>query len=209
MQFLSYWRDPILHLNNSHHIHELLEQHMATNSNTRNGPSFSLKNRCGRALWNAVWIIAFRYSPRPLHIWRALLLNIFGGEIAYSAHIYPAVRVWAPWNLKVGKNAGIGDNTILYSQGTISIGDKTVISQGCHLCTGTHDYNDPGFRLLTKSINIGNDCWIAAECFIHPGVTIEDGCVLAARSVATHALPAWTICAGMPAIVIKKRERTQ
>ncbi|MFW5697792.1 MAG: hypothetical protein ACOCX1_04465, partial [Fimbriimonadaceae bacterium] len=46
--------------------------------NTRVGPSFTLQNRLRRLLWNVVYKLLFRPSPRPLHGWRAGLLRLFG-----------------------------------------------------------------------------------------------------------------------------------
>ena len=115
------------------------------------------------------------------------------------------MKIWAPWNLELADFCGIGDNTILYSQGKIRIGKNTVISQGSHICTGTHNYESEGFELITKPITIGANVWIAAEAFVHPGVIIEDDCIIGARSVVMHNMPKGFICAGSPCKPIKKR----
>lgn len=79
------------------------------------------------------------------------------------------------------------------------------MSQGSHLVTGTHDYTQEGFPLIIKPINIGSQCWIATEAFIHPGITIGEGCVIGARSVVIKDMPVWTVCSGHPCKPIKKR----
>ena len=33
-------------------------------------PAFSFGNRARRALWNTVWLLLFRPTPRPFHAWR-------------------------------------------------------------------------------------------------------------------------------------------
>ncbi|OPZ75695.1 MAG: Galactoside O-acetyltransferase [Verrucomicrobia bacterium ADurb.Bin474] len=175
------------------------------NTNTHTGPSFGLKSRIARGIWGLVEVSLFRLSPRPLHRWRSLLLRCFGARIGSHTHIYPGVRVWAPWNLHIGNECGIGDETILYSQDTITLGDRVVISQGCYLCTGTHDYETSGFPLRTLPIHIGSHAWIAAQAFIHPGVTIGEGTVIGARSVVTEDMPEWTVCSGFPCHALKKR----
>jgi putative colanic acid biosynthesis acetyltransferase WcaF len=101
---------------------------------------------------------------------------------------------------------GIANEVNLYSQGKIIIGNRVTISQGSHVCTGTHDYTLKNHPLITKSINIQSNVWVAAECFIHPGVTIGEGAVVGARSVITKDLPQWSVCAGNPCLVVKKRE---
>lgn len=170
------------------------------------GPSFSLSNRLGRVAWNFVCALFFRTSPRPLHAWRAFLLRLFGAKIARGVHIYPRAIIWAPWNLEVGEESGVADSAILYNQAPIKLGRRVVISQGTHLCTGTHDYENPGFPLYAKPITVGDHAWVAAECFVHPGINIAEGAVIGARSVVTKDMPAWTVCAGHPCQPIKPRK---
>lgn len=178
---------------------------MAINTDTHAGPSFSLSNRLGRIVWQLCALLFFRYSPRPFHQWRAFLLQCFGAKVGRGVHVYPGVKIWAPWNLELADECGIASGAILYSQGKITVGRRAVISQGAHLVTGTHDYSHAGFPLITKPIHIGNQAWIAAEVFIHPGVTISDGCVIGARSVVTKDMPDWMVCAGFPCKPIKPR----
>ncbi len=175
------------------------------NIDTYTGPSFSLKNRLMRVVWGVVYTFFFRYSPRPLHNWRAFVLRCFGAKIGKDVHIYPKVYIWAPWNLEVDDESGIANGVTIYSQGKINIGKRVVISQGTYLCTGTHDYSQKGFPLLTKSIIIKDNVWVASESFIHPGVLINEGCVIGARSVVIKDMPAWQVCTGNPCKPIKKR----
>ncbi len=175
------------------------------NQNTHTGPSFSLSNRIGRIVWGMLYVLLFRYSPKPLHGWRRFLLKLFGAKVGRGVHVYPKVRIWAPWNVEFKDGAGVANDVILYSQGKITIGRRAVVSQGSHLCAGTHDYQDPGFRLYTKPISVGDYAWVAAECFIHPGVEIGEGAVIGARSVVGKNMPAWMICVGFPCKAVKPR----
>ena len=52
---------------------------------------------------------------------------------------------------------------------------------------------------------IGNDVWLGYESIIMPGVRIGDGAVVAAGSVVTKDVPAYTVTGGNPAREIKKR----
>jgi putative colanic acid biosynthesis acetyltransferase WcaF len=175
------------------------------NQNTHTGPSFSFKNRIGRLVWTIASVLLFRLSPKPLHGWRSIVLRLFGAKVGKGVHIYPGVKIWAPWNLTLGDECGVGNGVILYSQGKISIGRRSVVSQGAHICAGTHDHTKEGFPLITMPINIGAEAWLAAEVFVHPGVSIGDGCVIGARSVVTKDMPAWMICVGFPCKPIKER----
>lgn len=52
---------------------------------------------------------------------------------------------------------------------------------------------------------IGNDVWIGYEAVIMPGVKIGDGAIIAAKSVVTKDVSAYTIVGGNPARLIKQR----
>jgi putative colanic acid biosynthesis acetyltransferase WcaF len=162
-------------------------------------PSFPLGHRARRQVWNIVYALLFRLSPRPFHAWRARLLRLFGARLGDGCHVYPGARIWAPWNLRLGDCVGVADGVTLYTMDEITIGDYAVISQGSHLCTGTHDYNSANMQLMAKPIAIGARAWICAEVFIHPGVVVPEGAVVGARSVVTRSLDeAWTVYAGNP-----------
>ena len=175
------------------------------NADAHTQPSFTLKNRLCRFAWIIAYVLLFKFSPRPLHWWRSFLLRCFGAKIGRGCHVYPKARIWAPWNLEMGNYSCLADEVICESMDKIIIEDKVVISQGVRLITGSHDYEDPKFPLYTKPINIKSHVWIASEAFICQGVTIEEGAVIGARSVVTHDMPAWTVCAGNPCKPIKSR----
>jgi putative colanic acid biosynthesis acetyltransferase WcaF len=176
--------------------------------NSRVGPSFSLSNRMARVVWGIVYRLLFAPTPRVAHGWRRLLLRLFGAEIGTGVHVYPHVKIWAPWNLSIGDFAGVADGVNLYSIERISLGERSVVSQGAQLCTGSHDFNDPSFQLTAEPIEIGPDVWICSEAFVCPGVRIAPGAVIGARSVVTRSLSgAWTVYAGMPARKVSTRTR--
>jgi putative colanic acid biosynthesis acetyltransferase WcaF len=176
------------------------------NADTYTGPSFSIANRLQRLVWNATGAILLYLSPKPCHLWRAFILRCFGAKVGKGVHVYPKVKIWAPWNLELGDECGIADGVILYSQDKIKVGRRAVISQGSNICTGTHDYNQLGFPLITRPIHIGDEVWIAAVVFVHPGIIIGEGCVIGARSVVTKDMPSWMICAGHPCKPLKLRD---
>jgi len=179
------------------------------NENTHSGPSFSLKSRIGRLIWSIFYFVLFRYSPRPVHGWRRAILRLFGAKIGKGVHVYPGLKVWAPWNLEISDFAGVASGVNLYSQGKITIGKYAVVSQGSHICAGTHVYEVPGFPLITKPIIIGDYAWVAADVFVHPGVKIGEGAVIGARSVVATDIPEWKIAVGFPCKVIKDRLEKQ
>ncbi len=179
-------------------------------SDSYTSPSYSFTHRLRRQLWNWVWLFLFRPSPRPLHAWRAILLKAFGAKLGKAPHVYPAAKIWAPWNLELGDHVGIADGVTIYNMDLIRIGSFSVISQGAHLCGGSHDYNSMNFQLYAKPIIIGDYVWICSEAFISLGTSISDGVVIGARSLVTKSIThPWTVHAGHPAKQIGTRSRSK
>jgi putative colanic acid biosynthesis acetyltransferase WcaF len=171
-------------------------------------PSFPLGDRLRRQCWTLVWLLFFRPTPRPFHGWRRFVLRCFGAQVGRHAHIYAGAKIWAPWNLVVGAGAAIADGVEVYNPSTIEIREGAIVSQGAYLCGASHEYESRHFRLVSKPIVVGARAWVAARAIVQMGVTLGDGCVVAAGSVVTRDMPAWTVCAGVPCRPIRAYERT-
>lgn len=169
------------------------------------GPSFSLRNRVVRVIWQTCWLVLCRFTPPPLHRWRAFVLRAFGAQIGRSVRVHASVNIWLPANLELSDRVLIGPGARLYNQGHIAIGAGTVVSQRAHLCASSHDINDPHFQLVLRPITIGAGCWIAAEAFVGPGVTMGDRAVLSARGVLFRKAEADGVYSGNPAAFLKLR----
>ncbi|MSR18276.1 MAG: hypothetical protein EXS00_03750 [Phycisphaerales bacterium] len=176
-------------------------------SDARGVSPYPFREKMARVLWACVQGTAFRFSLHNFYGWRRMLLRSFGARIADTVRIRRSVKVECPWNLAVGSDSAIGDNAILYCLGPITIGHRVTLSQGAHLCAGTHDYNDPGMQLLREPIEVGNDVWICADAFVGPSVHVGEGAILGARGVAMRDLEPWTIYFGNPAQRAKPRPR--
>lgn len=168
-------------------------------------PSFSLANRLTRATFRLVWALCATWTPPQLNAWRIVLLRAFGARIGAGCKVYGSVSIWLPRNLTMEDHAILGPGVICYNQDRIAIGAFVVVSQRAHLCAGSHDISSPSFQLITQPITVGANSWLCAECFVGPGVTVGEGAVLAARSVAFKELEAWKVYRGNPAEMIKSR----
>jgi len=166
----------------------------------------SLKSKVARAVWNIVWLLLFRPTPRGiLYGWRRFLLRVFGAKIGKGAHILPSCKVWQPWKLTMGEHSCLSEYVDCYSVDTITIGAQTVISQDAFLCCASHDITSSTMELTHKPIVIGSNAWVAARAFIGPGVTIGEGAVVGACAVVTKDVAPWTVVAGNPARYVKTR----
>ncbi|GAA6142169.1 acetyltransferase [Hydrogenophaga sp. 5NK40-0174] len=160
-------------------------------------------HRTYRALWRLCWALFAAWTPAPLHRWRNGWLRLFGAEVHPTARVYGSARIWYPRNLSLHAHTTIGPGATLYCMGHMEIGEKSVISQGAHLCGGTHDIRSPDFQLQVRPVVIGQHAWVAAEAFIGPGVTVGDGAVIGARAVLMRDAERATVYAGNPAQRIK------
>lgn len=187
----------------SHFAHDIMD---STNSGVlQGGPSFGWRNRAVRAVWSVAWLLLAAWTPPALHPWRAAVLRAFGASIGRNVRIHGSARIWLPANLACGDGVVIGPRTTIYCIAPVALGAHAIVSQGAHLCTGTHLIDSPEFQLVARPIRVGRLAWIAAEAFVGPGVSIGDGAVLGARGVSFDNLSPWTVYIGNPAQ--RRRER--
>lgn len=156
-------------------------------------------------LWWLVQSVAFTLSPHFANGFRAALLRSFGAEIGENVIIRPTARFTYPWKVAIGDNSWVGDDVVFYSFEQITLGSHCVVSQKSYLCTGSHDVEDPTFKLTTAPITVGNGAWVATDCFVAPGVTIGANAVMGARSSAFKDLPPGYICMGSPCKPVRAR----
>ncbi len=168
-------------------------------------PCPGISDKLRRSAWLFVEAVFYRLSPVPLHGWRRFLLRCFGASVGSGSHPYPSARVWAPWNLAMGAGSCLGPKVICYSVAQVTLEPQSVVSQGAHLCSATHDHRDPDFPLVVGPITIGCEAWVAADAFVGPGVTIGARAVAGARAVVVKDVAPGLIVAGNPARVVSKR----
>ena len=165
----------------------------------------------GRSFWvEAVWNIIqwiFIKSPIPGAFHRVVLLRLFGAKIGKNVNIKPGFQVKFPWRLKVGDHSWIGENVWIDNLDLVHIGSNCCLSQGVYLCSGNHNWAREDFALRTEPIIINDKVWIGACSMVGPGVTANEGAVLALGSVATHDLESWKIHQGNPSKPIRERHQ--
>ena len=167
-------------------------------------------NKLKRLIWEVVWAVLFRPTPRwCLNGWRCFLLRAFGALIGKGVRIQGGAKVWQPWRLKIGDNSWIDGGVSLYCVDDIKIGSNAVISEGAFICTASHDISSETFNLVTSPIEIGDSAWVCSRATVLPGVKVGAGAIIAAGSIVAKDVERWSIVAGNPAKFIKKRELKQ
>ena len=167
----------------------------------------SLKSKIARALWNVVWLLLFRPTPRGnlFRPWRIALLKLFGAKVRWSSNVLPSCRIWQPWKLTMGAYACLSEDVDCYTVDEIVIRDQATVSQGVKLCCASHDISSKIMELTYRPIVISTNAWVAGWAIILPGVTIGEGAVVAAGAVVTKDVEPWAVVGGNPAKFIKKR----
>ncbi len=170
---------------------------------------WTLKEKILRAIWMLVGRRMLRWSWHNWYGYRRWVLRLFGARIGRECVIRPSVEVYIPWNLEMGDISALGDGAIVYNLGPVKIGKRVTVSQYAHLCAGSHDFTRRDMPLLRPPITIGDDCWIAADSFIGPGVKVGEGTIVGARASLFSDAEPWSIYVGNPARKLKDRPPIQ
>lgn len=165
------------------------------------GMGYKIKSR----LWGMVNHTLFRWTPFFMRRTRVMMLKACGANIAWNCSVSGRATIVDPWNLTMGALSSIDDDCCIRCRGRVAIGEKTCISRGVDLLSGSHDISSPNFELKTAPINIGNNVWIATKALVGMGVSIGDGAVIGAKACVFKDVEPWTVVGGNPARKIKER----
>ncbi len=112
--------------------------------------------------------------------------------------------------IRIGNSVGMGEFAYLGGTGGLEIGDECIIGQyfSCH--PENHIITDPEqpirFQGVTRNgIRIGSNCWIGSKVTILDGVSIGEGCVIAAGAVVNRSFPPGSVVGGVPARMLRNR----
>lgn len=93
----------------------------------------------------------------------------------------------------------------------VSIGAYTMLAPQVTLVGQDHIFDLPGTPMIfagrpaQKETSIGDDVWIGFASILNAGIVVGTGSIVAAGSVVTKDVPPFTIVAGVPATVIRRR----
>lgn len=132
---------------------------------------------------------------------------------------FSAITAWTNYRgqgfhpqLKIGSDCRIGAYNHITAVERITIGDGALTGKWVTITDNSHGQlvadqieTPPAFRpLFSKGeVIIGKNVWICDKATITAGVTIGDGCIIAANAVVTKSVPPYSLVAGNPARVMK------
>jgi acetyltransferase-like isoleucine patch superfamily enzyme len=111
--------------------------------------------------------------------------------------------IYGNGSFQIGRKCYIGPQSLINATEDITIGNRVGI--GARAMIYTHGSFLPyteGYWVRFAPVTIGNDVWIAAGVFIHPGVEIGDKVFVNSRSVVTTSLSSGCLFEGFPAKMI-------
>jgi acetyltransferase-like isoleucine patch superfamily enzyme len=116
--------------------------------------------------------------------------------------------------IRIGRHSAIGQHSVLYGNGGLTIGDNVMIAGHCFIVASSHKaevghipFNRQGITL--QGINIGNNVWIGAGVRILDGVTIGENSVVAANAVVNRSIPPNSRVGGVPARPLRRTDGTE
>ena len=146
-------------------------------------------------------IAAYAFIPRPIRflIYRLYGMNIKTLKLRHGCYFESN-------HISVGRGTFINYGCVLANTDYIEIGDNCSLAYQVMLCTVSHEMNEPRKRAgktVHSPIKIKNGCWLGARVTVLSGVTINEGCVVAAGSLVTEDCEPNSLYAGIPARKIR------
>lgn len=140
-----------------------------------------------------------------------ILSVVFKAKIGRRVVYYPGIWIFTGQNLTVGDDVDFAHGVLVTTGGGVQIGNRTLIGYGARILTSNHRMPPVPERIFDAGhdiapVVIGSDVWIGSNAIVLPGVTIGEGAVIAAGSVVTKDVSAWTIVGGVPAKLIRMRQ---
>lgn len=128
-------------------------------------------------------------------------------ELGDKVTIHPRVVVHQPGKVSIGHRSSIAEFVHIWGGGGVDIGNDVLVASHVVIASVSHDPDAKIFREtnVTKPILINDNVWVGAGAVLLPGVTLGDGCIIAAGAVVTEDVQRDVIVAGVPARVIRKR----
>ena len=146
------------------------------------------------------------------HCLESLYLSWFWAHGGGNGLIDRKVYFRYPKKIFIGKRCAINRGCRFFASAhtddkrNIVIGDHVVIGPNVTIFSAGHDPLTIELDDTYGRVTIEDDVWIGGNVTILQGVTIHEGAVIGAGSVVVKDMPAWSICVGNPAKVVKDRK---
>ena len=130
-------------------------------------------------------------------------------SIGNGAEFFPLEQGYSS-KIEIGDRVVIGDYNRFASMNSIVIEDDVLFAAYVHITDHSHEYINPELPVVKQGVftkggvRVCKGSWIGLRVSILSGVTIGEHSVVAAGSIVTKDVPAFSVVAGIPAKVIKR-----
>jgi maltose O-acetyltransferase len=132
-----------------------------------------------------------------------LRLRIYGlAGIDYRGHLVRPGVFFHSAQAQIGEDTFLNRGVQVVNAAPVRIGARCAIGHEAHITTVTHQPGDRRTRAGTvdlRPVAIEDGCWIGSRAMILPGVTVGEGCVVAAGAVVTQDCEPHGLYGGVPA----------
>jgi acetyltransferase-like isoleucine patch superfamily enzyme len=110
--------------------------------------------------------------------------------------------------IHIGSNSTVGQGSLLYGNGGLTIGNNVMIAGQCAIIASSHNYDNADIPMIrqgytAKGITIYDNVWIGAGARILDGVTVGEGSIVGANAVVNSTVAPGDRVGGIPARSLK------
>ncbi|KKH16919.1 acyltransferase [Methanosarcina mazei] len=157
--------------------------------------------------------VSYNYQPctfgLPKKIRYALCRHLFR-QCGENVNVEKGASFGSGRGIMIGNNSGLGINSIVEKA---TIGNNVMMGRDVIIMSNSHKYEDCNVPMIfqgikpVKEVIIGDDVWIGHRVIILPGVKIGKGSIIGAGAVVTKDVPDYAIVGGVPAKIIRYRNK--
>ena len=180
---------------------------------------------CGKGVMFAERIVL--RHPKKIHLGNNVILSegsvldarhdsdnqalVLGDDVMLSVNVMISCKNGC---VNIGPRTGLSAHTIIHATNDcpVTIGEDSIIGPQCYLAGGgnyNHDDLDTPIReqgiVNDGGVKLESNVWLGAKVTVLGGVTMHSGSIAGAGSVVSKDIPENTICAGVPAKIIRQR----
>jgi acetyltransferase-like isoleucine patch superfamily enzyme len=131
------------------------------------------------------------------------------GDDVYVGH-YAILKGYHERRMAIGAGTWIGQGAFLHSAGGLTIGRAVGIGPGVQILTSEHRADEPRRPVLHTPLDfapvvVEDGCDLGAGAILLPGVRVGRGAIVGAGAVVTGDVEPFTVVAGVPARLLRRR----
>ena len=110
--------------------------------------------------------------------------------------------------VQLGSGCFVGHRSVLAAREEIVLGSGVFVAELVSIRDHDHTVGFPpsSGRMEVEPVTIEADAWLGAKVTVLRGARIGEGVVVGANAVVRGHLPAWSVCVGVPARVVRTYE---